>query len=95
MGEENPISYKFRWLDFKITSRCNNFCVYCGIKNDPPSASEKLGFQIIRRTLDDAIEAGFNYICLLGGEPSIRKDIVDIIKIILPNTISLRNIKGV
>jgi len=82
MGEENPISYKFRWLDFKITNRCNNFCVYCGIKNDHPSAPEKLSFHIIKRTLDDAIEADFNYICLLGGEPSIREDIVDIINIV-------------
>ena len=52
MGEENIISCKFRWLDFKITSRCNNHCLYCGIKNDHPSAPEKLSFHIIKRTLD-------------------------------------------
>jgi len=44
MGEENITSSKFRGLDFKITNRCNNFCVYYGIKNDPPSAPIRLGF---------------------------------------------------
>lgn len=29
-------SYNFRWLDFKITNRCNNNCVYCGANNDLP-----------------------------------------------------------
>ena len=37
---------KFRWLDFKITNRCNNKCVYCGGSNDPPSIPEKLSFEI-------------------------------------------------
>ncbi|MHA1147588.1 MAG: radical SAM protein [Promethearchaeota archaeon] len=72
----------FRWLDFKITNRCNNNCVYCQGENDPPSASEKLSFQVIKSTLEDALEAGFNYICFLGGEPSIREDITEIIKVV-------------
>lgn len=33
------MSYKFRWLGFKITTRCNNTCVYCGVQNDLPYAS--------------------------------------------------------
>ncbi len=76
------MSKQFRWLDFKITNRCNNNCVYCGGNNDPPSAPEKLSFDVIKETLKDALDAKFNYICLLGGEPSIREDIVDIIKVI-------------
>ena len=71
-----------KWLDFKITNRCNNNCVYCGVENDPPSAPEKLSFKVIKSTLQDALETNFNYICFLGGEPSIRKDIVKIIKVV-------------
>ncbi len=76
------MSMRFRWLDFKITNRCNNNCIYCGGKNDPPSAPELLAYNVIKNTLQDALDAKFNYICFLGGEPSIRRDIVDIIKII-------------
>ncbi|KKM17013.1 hypothetical protein LCGC14_1680060, partial [marine sediment metagenome] len=73
---------KFRWLDFKITNRCNNNCVYYGVKNDSPSAFEKIPFGSIKKTLIDAIDSEFNYFCFLGGEPSIRKDIVDIINVV-------------
>jgi len=76
------MSVKFKWLDFKITNRCNNSCVYCQGKNDPPSASEKLSFDVIKNCLEDALKEKFNYFCFLGGEPSIRQDIVDIINIV-------------
>ena len=68
------MGYKFRWLDFKITNRCNNNCVYCGVENDPLSAPEKLPFNVIKNTLVDAMEENFNFICFLGGEPSILYD---------------------
>ncbi|MHA1755972.1 MAG: radical SAM protein [Promethearchaeota archaeon] len=74
--------FNFKWLDFKITNRCNNNCTYCGGHNDPPSYPEKLSFDIIKHALEDAISENFNYICFLGGEPSIRNDIVDIINVV-------------
>lgn len=73
---------QFKWLDFKITNRCNNNCVYCQGENDPSSTSEALSFKVIKDTLIDALEANFNYICFLGGEPSIREDITEIINVI-------------
>ncbi len=79
------MDYKFRWLDFKITNRCNNNCVYCGVENDPLSTPEKLPFNVIKNTLIDAMEEDFNYICFLGGEPSIRDDITDIINVVSKN----------
>ncbi len=65
----------FKWLDFKITNRCNNNCVYCGVKHDPPFSSEILPLEYIKNTLSDAISLGFTNFALLGGEPSIREDI--------------------
>lgn len=76
------MSVKFKWLDFKITNRCNNNCVYCQGQNDPPSDPEELTFPVVKRTLEDALEANFNYICFLGGEPSIRRDITKIIDVV-------------
>lgn len=72
----------FRWLDFKITNRCNNNCVYCQGNNDPPSTPETLSLETIKTALNDALNANFNFFCFLGGEPSIRKDITDVIKVI-------------
>jgi len=73
---------QFKWLDFKITNRCNNNCVYCIGENDPPSVSENLTFKVIKETLEDALRENFTYICLLGGEPSIREDIIEMIKVV-------------
>ncbi|MHA1372116.1 MAG: radical SAM protein [Promethearchaeota archaeon] len=64
----------FKWLDFKITNRCNNHCVYCGISQDPVSADENLTPKIIKETLSDALELGFTHFAFLGGEPSLRND---------------------
>ncbi len=68
----------FKWLDFKITNRCNNRCRYCGVTHDKPNAPEILTTQEITKTLESAIDIGFNYIALLGGEPSIRENVEQI-----------------
>ena len=65
----------FKWLDFKITKRCNNNCVYCGVRHDLPSYPEILSVANITDTIYDAIYLGFTHFALLGGEPSIREDI--------------------
>ncbi len=62
----------FRWLDFKITNRCNRKCVYCGVPHDPPGAPEILSTETIRDTLSVALGSGFTHFALLGGEPSLR-----------------------
>lgn len=65
----------FKWLDFKITNRCNNRCIYCGVQHDHPSAPEVLSIDEITMALSDAINLGFTHFALLGGEPSIRANI--------------------
>jgi MoaA/NifB/PqqE/SkfB family radical SAM enzyme len=66
-----------RWLDFKVTSRCNNAgrkCDYCDVLVDVPGAPERLSLGQIHQTLLDARALGFDIFWLLGGEPSIRED---------------------
>ncbi len=46
---------KFKWLNFKITNRCNNNCEYCGVENDPISTPEKLSFNVIKNFLISCI----------------------------------------
>nr|MDO8117005.1 radical SAM protein [Candidatus Sigynarchaeota archaeon] len=66
---------KFKWLDFKVTNRCNNKCTYCGVKQDAPCTPEKVTGDSIKETIRDAVAAGFSHFAFLGGEPSIRVDL--------------------
>lgn len=66
-----------RWLDFKVTRRCNNHsrkCDYCEVPVDPEGAREVLSLGEIHRVLMDAYGLGFDHIWLLGGEPTLRAD---------------------
>lgn len=64
----------FKWLDFKITRRCNNACTYCGVRQDHLSAPEVLSTDTIQSAISDALDAGFTHLAFLGGEPSLRDD---------------------
>ena len=68
----------FGWIDFKITNRCNNNCVYCGVTHDSPNFHEIIPIEAITNTLDQAINFGFNFFAFLGGEPSIRQNVTEI-----------------
>ena len=66
-----------RWLDFKVTRRCNNYsrkCAYCDVPVEQANAPEQMPLPIIHRTLLDARAIGFDTFWLLGGEPSLRED---------------------
>jgi len=64
----------FKWLDFKITNRCNNNCLYCS-NQDQPDHPEKLPADTISNTIRDAIQLDFTHFAFLGGEPSIRENV--------------------
>ena len=67
-----------RWLDFKVTHRCNNAgqkCDYCAVPVGVPDEPEHLSINTIHRTLLDALRVGFDIFWFLGGEPSLRDDI--------------------
>jgi molybdenum cofactor biosynthesis enzyme MoaA len=71
-----------RWLDFKVTRRCNNFsrrCGYCDVSIDPVTAPELLSLSDIHQCLLDARSLGFDIFWFLGGEPSLRADAAEIV----------------
>lgn len=81
---------EINYLRISLTDRCNLRCVYCMpmhgltfVPNDDLLTAEEL-----ERVVRAAVEAGFHKVRLTGGEPTLRQDIVDIVR-------RLANITGV
>lgn len=78
------------YLRISVTDRCNLRCMYCmpknGIINRPQE--ELLSFEEIGRLVRILVSLGTNKIRLTGGEPLVRRGIVDLIK-------SLAGIEGI
>ncbi len=72
---------KIDYLRISVTDRCNLRCAYCmpaeGVHLKPHS--EILSYEQIRDIAAEAIKLGIRKIRLTGGEPLIRKDIVNLV----------------
>jgi len=65
---------------FLTTLRCNCVCESCLWKDN--TAKGELSLEEIKRIYSEAKDAGFMMTVLWGGEPTLRKDITDMIKYI-------------
>lgn len=72
---------KITYLRISVTDRCNLRCIYCmpeeGVKLIPHD--EILSFEEIVEVCKTAVDLGVNKIRLTGGEPLVRKGIVDLV----------------
>jgi len=70
---------KFPWyINYFLTSRCNLSCPYCYVTlNQDPALDPTL--DQVKSTVDELYQLGTRYICLLGGEPLLRKDLDQIV----------------
>lgn len=70
------------YLRISLTDHCNLRCVYCmpltEVKYAPPASV--LSVDDIGRVVEAAASVGFRKVRLTGGEPTLRPDIVDIVK---------------
>ena len=75
---------KINYLRISVTDRCNLRCVYCmpaeGIKM--LSHEDILSFDEIVETTRTAVAMGVDKVRITGGEPLVRKGIVDLVKMI-------------
>ncbi len=73
---------EINYLRISLTDRCNLRCVYCmpmhGLTFVP--TAELLTSSELAQVARAAVEAGFNKVRLTGGEPTLRQDIVDIVR---------------
>jgi MoaA/NifB/PqqE/SkfB family radical SAM enzyme len=63
------------WLDFRVTTRCNHNCVYCGIPSQPV---EDMTTQEVKAVIDKTKHV-VNWVLLTGGECLLRPDIGEIV----------------
>lgn len=73
---------EINYLRLSLTDRCNLRCVYCmpmhGLTFVP--TPELLTAEELERMVRAAVDAGFYKVRLTGGEPTLRQDIVDIVR---------------
>lgn len=73
---------EINYLRISLTDRCNLRCVYCmpltGLTFVPNP--ELLTVDEIEKIVRAAVEVGFRKVRLTGGEPTLRQDIVDIVR---------------
>lgn len=72
-------------LRLSVTGRCNLACPYCHREGTPGDNKEEMSLSKIEKIIDTARGLGFKKIKLTGGEPLLREDIIEIIKIIKKN----------
>lgn len=72
------------YLRISVIDRCNLRCVYCMPKNNFTWLSHEdiLSFEEIVEIVKYATQLGINKIRLTGGEPLVRRDIINLVKMI-------------
>ncbi len=70
------------YLRVSVTDRCNFRCVYCMPQEGVPLLSHQdiLRYEEILRLIQLAVCLGVKKVCLTGGEPLVRKGIIDFVR---------------
>ncbi|MFQ6010342.1 MAG: radical SAM protein [Candidatus Aenigmatarchaeota archaeon] len=82
MGNNNDISYKIfpPYVNWEMTNRCNMGCPYCFLGDNPEGALPDLGTGIMKDGIRKLAENGARMLNYAGGEPLLRKDMVELIE---------------
>lgn len=65
---------------WEITHQCNYICSYCIFSCNNSKIVGELTTQECFHVIDELVKNGFKHLKITGGEPFIRKDIIDILK---------------
>ena len=68
-------------LTIFVTYRCNARCTMCNIWQHPSRAAEEITPDLLARQLPDH---AFNKITISGGEPTLRSDLPEIVRVLQP-----------
>ncbi len=64
-------------IQFNITFKCNQRCLYCGIYNDD---RYEMTTEQIYKMIDEFAELGTSRLSITGGEPLVRKDFPKVVQ---------------
>jgi molybdenum cofactor biosynthesis enzyme MoaA len=81
----DSLGRNIEYLRLSLTDRCNLRCTYCRDASTTPSAQE-ISLAHIERVVSCLASLGITKVRLTGGEPLLRRDLEDCIKIISANT---------
>lgn len=81
---KNNVSSAPRIIMFKVTDRCNSGCIYCGYarqntKNQISAEQDYPNTESLIDVFDQAATIGVDAVALNGGEPLLRRDIVELV----------------
>ena len=86
---QDSFGRRFPYIRLSITDVCNFKCGYClpnGYQKDKSDNRTFLSLEEVQRLAKGLSELGVSKIRLTGGEPTVRKDFFDIIKILKQNS---------
>ena len=79
----NNAEYPLNSIYLYLTDRCNLRCRHCWIEplyyEGRKDNSDEFDLKFLKKAIEDAKEIGLNRVKLTGGEPFLRRDILDII----------------
>ncbi len=81
-----------RMLHLIPTHRCNARCVMCGLWQDRASAESELNTEQWRRLLSDRLFDKLAYVGISGGEPFLRRDLLELVSIFVENNRGLKRV---
>lgn len=68
------------YLRWSITERCNLQCYYCTLQKEDYS-NNPMSLDVIEKLSNIFKRLGFKYVRITGGEPTLRKDLVEVVEI--------------
>ncbi len=72
-----------RAMHYLSTHRCNARCIMCGIWKEGDSSNEDLSPEELAAILSDPLFSRMEYVGVSGGEPFLRKDLVQLVSAFL------------
>jgi cyclic pyranopterin phosphate synthase len=83
-GHLDSFGRSINYLRISVTDRCNLRCIYCMPPEGIPqiSHSEILSYEEIQTVVQAAAELGINKIRLTGGEPLVRADLPNLVRML-------------
>lgn len=77
---------------FSLTTRCNLRCLMCGVSVSSSSESDELSTAECKRLIDQVASLGIGHLIFSGGEPLLRRDILDLIEYAVSRNIAMVDI---